>query len=160
MTDDGAFCTELPGPTRWLLCSVGPGRCALPLDHVIEIMRLLPIERVAAAPPFILGLSIIRGQPMPVVHLGILLGETAGEPARLISATIGGRPVALAVDAVSGVRSIDPTLLNDLPPLLRNAASDAVMAIGTLDAELLFLLQVGRLVPETVFVLLGAEAAT
>ena len=54
----------------------------------------------------------------------------------------------------------DPTLLNDLPPLLRNAASDAVMAIGTLDAELLFLLQVGRLVPETVFVLLGAEAAT
>jgi purine-binding chemotaxis protein CheW len=160
MTDDGANCTEVAGPTRWLLCSAGLGRCALPLDHVIEIMRMLPIERVAAAPAFILGLSIIRGRPLPVVDLGMLLGETAGDPARLVAVTLGGRPVALAVDAVSGVRSIDPARLSDLPPLLRDAASEAVIAIGTLDAELLFLLQAGRLVSESVFERLDLEAAS
>jgi purine-binding chemotaxis protein CheW len=160
MTDEGEFRAELAGPAHWLLCSVGPGSCALPLDHVIEIMRMLPIERIAAAPPFILGVSIIRSQPVPVVHLGLLLGETRGEPARLVTVTVGGRPAALAVDAVSGVRSIDPAFLSDLPPLLRHAANDAVMMVGTLDAELLFLLEAGRLVPENIVALLETGATS
>jgi hypothetical protein len=35
-----------------------------------------------------------------------------------------------------------------LPPLLRDAAVEAVAAIGTLDAELLLFLRTARIVPE------------
>jgi len=159
MTDQAAIAPDLAAGSSWLLCRAGAGLCALPLDHVVEIMRVLPVEAVAAASPCLRGLSIIRGQPVPVVDLGVLLGETACAAARLVAVTIGGRPVALAVAAVLGVRTLDPTTLSALPPLLRDAASDAVSAIGTLDAELLFLLQAGRLVPQSLFDQLDAGAA-
>jgi purine-binding chemotaxis protein CheW len=156
----GAATDSKPGgPGSWLLCRTGAGLCALPLDHVVEIMRLLPIEPAASPPPYIRGLSIIRGQAVPVVDLGILLGEPSSSAARLVAVRVGSRPVALAVAAVLGVQAIDESLLGELPPLLRDAASDAIGAIGTLDAELLFLLRMGRLVPDSLFDQLGAEAA-
>ena len=160
MTDQAAIAPDPAGGSSWLLCRAGAGLCALPLEHVVEIMRALPVEAVAVPSPCLRGLSIIRGQPVPVVDLGMLLGEPSCEAARLVAVTVGGRPVALAVTAVLGVRTLDPTTLSSaLPPLLRDAAGDAVSAIGTLDAELLFLLQAGRLVPQSLFDQLDAGAA-
>ena len=43
---------------------------ALPLEHVVETMRPLPVEPLGDAPRFILGLSIVRGEPIPVVDVG------------------------------------------------------------------------------------------
>src|SRR6185295_1225682 len=75
--------------------------CALPLDHVTETLRPLPIQPVPVAPPFILGLSVIRGEPVPVVDLGRLMGFPE-EPRirRLVSVRVGSRRAALAVEAV------------------------------------------------------------
>ncbi|MEI9985897.1 MAG: chemotaxis protein CheW [Aliidongia sp.] len=142
----------------WLLCRAGAGLCALPLDQVVEIMRVLPTEPVAAPPPCTSGLSIIRGSPVPVLDLGCLLGEAKREPERFVTVKVAGRTVALAVEAVLGVRRIEAAELEALPPLLRDAARDAVAAIGALDAELLLLLRTGRLVPDSVFDRLDAEA--
>jgi chemotaxis signal transduction protein len=57
--------------------------------------------------------------------------------------------VALAVDTVLGVRSIKTD--EPLPPLLGEAASEVVSAIGRLDAELLLFLGKARIVPEQLF---------
>ena len=48
--------------------------CALSLGHVVETMRPLPIEPLAAAPHFVLGLATIRGSQVPVVDAGRLIG--------------------------------------------------------------------------------------
>jgi purine-binding chemotaxis protein CheW len=135
----------------WLLCRAGAGLCALPLGPIVEIMRLLPIEPVAAPPPGLSGLSLIRGAPVPVLDLAALLGESGAPATRLVTATLSGRKVALAVEAVLGVRRIDPALVGELPPLLRDSARAAVAAIGTLDAELLLMLETGKLVPDGIF---------
>ena len=42
----------------YVMARVGGIRCALPLAAVIETMRLLPVERIAGAPAWILGVSI------------------------------------------------------------------------------------------------------
>jgi hypothetical protein len=47
--------------SSWLLCRAGNLLCALPIEHVIEIMRPLPVEQIAGAPHYVRGLSIIRG---------------------------------------------------------------------------------------------------
>lgn len=134
----------------WLLCRIGSGLCALPLDTVVEIMRPLPVEPVASPPVFVRGLSVIRGEPVPVIDLSLLLGGATVEPTRLVLIALGARKIALAVEAVRGVRPADPARTKDLPPLLRDASGEAIAAIGTLDAELLLVLQSGRLVPESV----------
>jgi purine-binding chemotaxis protein CheW len=120
---------------------------ALPVKHVVETMRPLPIERVADAPPAIKGLALIRGVPTPVVSLASLLEEDT-EFTRFITITTGQGAVALTASSVLGIHPIAASSLHDLPPLLKGANGDAVSAIGTADAELLTVLNATRLVPD------------
>src|SRR5205809_310773 len=73
-----AMADGAPRGSRVLIVAVRSGACALPLMHVIETMRPLPIEPMACALSFVRGISIIRGAPTPVVDLGALLGTSDG----------------------------------------------------------------------------------
>jgi purine-binding chemotaxis protein CheW len=137
----------------WLLCRAGSSLCALPLPHIVEIMRILPVDPIAGAPSYVRGLSIIRGTPTPIVDTALLCGGLTAPSHRLVIVRAGTRTVALAVNAVLGVRSL--TTDEPLPPLLREAASDVVSAIGRLDAELLLFLGSARIVPEELLERLG-----
>jgi chemotaxis signal transduction protein len=55
--------------SRTLVVGVKGRLCAVPLSHVIEIMRPLPVEPISSVPSFVQGISIIRGIPTPVVDL-------------------------------------------------------------------------------------------
>jgi len=123
-------------------------------------MRPLPVEPLAHLPQFVDGLSLIRGRPVPVLDARCLLGG-AGEPGartRFVTLELSGRWAALAVDAVVGVRDIDVTELAQLPALLRDTQNDLVAALGTLDHQLLVVLQRSRLLPDAVWAALEAAA--
>ena len=125
--------------------------CALPLEHLVETMRPLPVTPLPGAPSFVRGLSLIRGAPVPVVDLGALLGaREPSESTRFVTVRVGGRRVALAVERVVGIQRL-PAVLTALPPLLAEAAAESVSAIGAADGELLLLLQALRLVPDSVW---------
>jgi purine-binding chemotaxis protein CheW len=145
--------------TSWLVCRVGTRLCAIPLAQVMEVMRQLPIEPVAGAPPFVRGLSLIRGAAVPVIDAGLLLGEAATSGGRLLTVRIGGRSIALAVDLVLGVRAFADDLRSAMPPLMRDAANETIAAIGILDAELLFFLRTTLCVPDELFDRLPAAGA-
>jgi purine-binding chemotaxis protein CheW len=135
-----------------LLCRVRRAFAALALEHVVETMRPLPVEPLADAPSFVSGLSIIRGAPTPVVDTGALLGfADDAVPTRFVTVKTGDRIVALAVEGVIDVRELSSESLDALPPLLADAASDVVSAVGTLDAELLVVLRAARAVPDSVW---------
>ena len=135
-----------------LLCRVRERLCSLPLEHVVETMRPLPVQSLAGAPAFVLGMSIIRGAAIPVVDVGLVLGtDDPPKPTRLVTVRSGENQVALSVEEVLGVRELTLTSLRGLPPLLGEAAADVVYAIGTLDTNLLFALQAARIVPDSVW---------
>jgi purine-binding chemotaxis protein CheW len=148
------------GRASWLLCRAGHHLYAVPLEHVIENMRALPIETVFGAPRYVRGLCMIRGAPVPVVDPGLLLGEQPTKSQRLVTIRAGRRTIALAADVVLGIRAIEADLFKQLPPLLRDAAAETITAIGTLDAELLFLLHAARIIPQDLFDRLDAEGAS
>ena len=141
-----------------LICRVGSRLCGLPLAHVVETMRPLPVEPLAHLPRFIDGVSIIRGRPVPVLDARRLLGEDgeAGARTRFVTLELAERSAALSVDAVLGVRDIDVAELEQLPALLRDAQNDLVAALGTLDHELLVVLERSRLLPEAVWAVIEA----
>jgi purine-binding chemotaxis protein CheW len=145
--------------TRWLLCRAGAYLCALPIEQVAEIMRLLPIERISGAPKYLRGLSIIRGVPVPVVDLGLIIGDQITPTTRLITIKAAARTIALAVETVVGITAIAAEAAGRLPPLLRDAATETVSAIGARDTELIIFLHAARLVPEGVFTCLDAGNA-
>lgn len=136
---------------RALLCRARGRSCALRIEHLVETMRPLPVEAFPGVRPFVTGLSIVRGVPVPVIDLGALLG--CPEPphaTRFVTVKAAGRQVALAVEEVVGIREL-PEALTSLPPLLGDAAGEAVSAVAALDAALLLVLQAARLVPDSVW---------
>jgi len=138
---------------RLLTCRVGAKICALQLDHVVETFRPLPLERLTDLPPFVRGISMVRGRPTPVLDARTLLGSDDRQPpGRCVSlswqARGARRAVALAVDTVLGVIELSGGRLDELPPLLRSSSGQALGAIGAVDSDLLLLLQHTRLLPE------------
>ena len=145
-----------------LVVMAGARACALPLHHVAETMRPLPIEPVAGTPGFVRGVSVIRGTPTPVVDLKALLenGENTASYGRFVTLKLGDRRVAFGVDSVVGLRNLDSAKLGELPPMLRDVAADLIEAIGTRDAQLLVVLHATRIVPDEVWTTLAAAEAT
>ncbi len=137
-----------------LVCRVGSQRYALPIAHVVETMRPLPVTGVAGVPPTVLGLAVIRGAPTPVVDLAGLVGVTDAEPAgRFVLLNTGSRRVALAVTEVLGVHPIERAAFEALPPLLGDAR--ALRSVAILDGELLAVIDRARLVSPSAWALLG-----
>jgi purine-binding chemotaxis protein CheW len=139
--------SQLPDLKPWLVCRSGSYLCALPLADVVETLRPLAVEPLAGVPPFISGISVIRGLPTPVVDLSVFLGDPDRAPTRFVSLLVANRRVALAVAAVHGVHQFTALAQSTLPPLLKNVAGDALSAVGTLDRELLFFFETARMIP-------------
>ena len=143
-----------------VLCRIGTQLCAVPIEHVAETLRPLPIEPLAGMPPFVLGVAVIRNAATPVIDAGRLIGvATEGtEPTRFLTLKVGERRVALAVDAVVDVVDVATLSMAGLPPLLQAAGADVVSAIGVLDAHLLLLLRSARVLPESIWSVLESGA--
>ncbi len=138
-------------PTLVLLSRVRAFLCAIPVSFVVETMRVLPVRPTPGAAPFVRGLAIVRGEPVPVLDLGVLFGVQAAEQdGRFVTIRSGERHVALAVDAVLGVRAVSLESLSSTPPLLSGALPAQVERLGALDGQTLVVLSAARLFEEDV----------
>jgi purine-binding chemotaxis protein CheW len=83
---------------------------ALSADKVSEVIRLPEVARVPQAPKGLLGLANLRGNILPVASLRGLLGgdeTTTGAISNRAIVLEGAAPVALAVDSVEALVTID-----------------------------------------------------
>ncbi|HEX4339663.1 MAG TPA: chemotaxis protein CheW [Polyangiaceae bacterium] len=145
---ESADAATVTGAGAVLICRAGARTCALPLTHVVETMRPLAIEPFAGAPTFVAGLSRIRGEHVPVIDLGRLLGaKDETEPTRFVLLRVGSRTIAIRVDAVIGVGSLPESTSREVPRLLAGADETAVATLAARDAELMLVLDSARLLP-------------
>ena len=80
---------------------LGAEHYALALEHVLEVVELARSRRFPDRRASMLGLRNLRGEILPVLDLGTLLGIPGdGEPRRLVVVAEGGRRAGLAVDDV------------------------------------------------------------
>jgi purine-binding chemotaxis protein CheW len=132
------------------------------VENVVETLRPLPIDSIKGAPEFVSGVSVIRGAPVPVVDLPKMLGGSdVSRTGRFVVVKLGARRIALGVAEVIGLRTLEPSSLEALPPLLEASRSEFIGALGSLDAQLLVVLQSARVLPESAWAVLrggGTEA--
>jgi purine-binding chemotaxis protein CheW len=105
------------GPVAALLFRVGHVHGAIPVDHVVETMRALPITPLDHVSPIVRGMALIRGTRTPVIDAGALLGVES-TAARFVTVRADAGMAAVAVDEVIGLATFDQGALAARPPLL------------------------------------------
>jgi hypothetical protein len=113
---------------------------------VISLAALLADERPAGGDAAVADPDLA---PAAAAEPGV--GTATATVRRFVTVRVGTRRVALAVEAVTDVRSLPVDALTALPPLLAGAEADGVAALGALDADVLLVLRAARLVPESTF---------
>ena len=119
-----------------LLVRVGGERYALPIRYVVEVARMGELTPVPGAPHALLGVQNLRGQVVPVVDLGAIVGMPRSEKrGALVVVDDSGQPAGLAVDALLDVADLvaEATQSPD-GPLLGSAMVDGAL-VGLLDAQ-------------------------
>ena len=134
-----------------LVFRAGPLLCALHLDEVIETMRPLQTRSLAGTPAFILGISVLRGVPTPVIDVSRLLGGGPAEAERYVAVRTERGAVAMATGPILGISTVDAGPAGGHPALLGASNSRLVAGVGTLGTEPLLLLQSMRAVPDDVW---------
>jgi purine-binding chemotaxis protein CheW len=97
-----------------LVFACGNSLYAVPAERAAEVVSLPQLTRVPGAPPHLLGVFAHRGEVIPVIDIGTLVGnkgETTHRRAVLVRVPRGS--LALTAGRVAGVS----TLTGDLSPL-------------------------------------------
>lgn len=151
-----------------LLCHVGDLLCALPVEHVVETLRPLPLEPLGTS-ELVRGVAIVRGTPVPVIDAGVALGRPRLTAARRwIVLRLDVRRAAMAVDEVVGVSKVTNASFAALDPLLagrdhgsaaHGTTAASIQSLAAIDQALMVVLRAARLVPPAVFAALE-EAPT
>jgi purine-binding chemotaxis protein CheW len=134
-----------------LVFRAGSLLCALRLDEVVETLRPLATQPLAGTPPFVRGISVLRGVPTPVIDVARLLGGAQIEPERYVAVRTERGTVALATGPILGIRNVDANAAGGHPALLGARSSRLVAGVATVGAEPLLLLQSMRTVPDEVW---------
>lgn len=130
-----------------LVFTVGGRRCALPVEHVLETMRMLPIVPLDGMPAGVAGVAVVRGSRTPVVDLTAILA-THTTPRRMVTVRTGSGMAALAVDEIEGLESFPPDTLDTRPSLLTGEGDTMFTALAVRDRALVLVLDAARVLPE------------
>lgn len=137
---------------------VGGQRFALPLENVIEIMRvpheITPVPRADAA---VLGSAIWRGKTLGLFSLDVLLGlepdpDGMDRSRRILVVEIGFERLGLLVERVEAVVRVPQDRIDPVPPSLIRSESEArITAVCRLEAsrQLMSVLAVDQLLSDT-----------
>lgn len=113
--------------------------CYLSVTQVREVVLAPSITPVFRSAPFVHGIVNIRGEVIPVIDPGILLGIGArgepGSPHMLVILDIADSLVALASGGEVGVRQLHDDILSAPPVDLSIDATDCVVGIVTPDGH-------------------------
>ncbi|MBL8326521.1 MAG: purine-binding chemotaxis protein CheW [Rubrivivax sp.] len=147
----------LPAAHQWLRLAVGDTVCALPIDHVREILqvgRLTPLPRL---PEVVRGVMNLRGAVVPVIDLGARLHgrpTVVGRRSCIIVVELpatGGQPALVAgvmVDAVFEVVDVAGPEASAPPPLGTHIAPEHVQGIYQAQGRMVHLLDIERVLAQ------------
>jgi len=136
---------EPPAPLRLVCFELRGQELALPIDEVRETLPIQPITRVVLTPSCLAGVFSLRGDIVPAIDLGVLLGLSrteVGDDSRIVVFDAGIGTAGIVVDRLRDLRTLDTEL--EPPPgnldpavsqLLRGVAATPTGTVRVLDAE-------------------------
>lgn len=126
----------MSGP--FLLVELGDERYALAVEDVLEVGSVGDPAPVPGAHGAVVGLLNIRGEILPLLDLGSLVGAgSARLGAAMVVVEQGGRRAALRVDGLSDVAPLEEGSVQDESGPLRASVVSGGSIVGVLDVQAL-----------------------
>ena len=120
-----------PGPLRLVCFDLRAQELALPIADVRETLPVPPITRVFLVPPCMAGVFSLRGDIVPVIDLGILLGlppTAVGNDSKIVVVDCAAGLVGIVVDRLRDLRTIEESL-EVAPPSLPPAVAQLLAGV-------------------------------
>ncbi len=131
--DPGSAVEAKVAPEAWYFClRLLGGRYAFEAPLVTEVVRLGPLTRLPAAPSFLPGVFTHRGEVLPVLDIGQLVGQGATPIRPSTRAAIvhcGPWKVAVVSDGVEGLVSL-PRRAVEPPPAESTGMAEFLSGVG------------------------------
>jgi purine-binding chemotaxis protein CheW len=135
---------------RYVSFSLTTGRYCVPVDQVLQIIRLENLIEIPKPPPFVEGVLNIRGDIIPIVSLRLRLGlgDTAAPPdprkRRVIVTRVGARAYGLDVDEVREIVDIDDAGIASDATTLLGGRADFIVGIAQREESVYMVLDLPR----------------
>jgi chemotaxis signal transduction protein/chemotaxis regulatin CheY-phosphate phosphatase CheZ len=124
------------------------GDYAIPITVVREIINLPGITKIPQSPPYLRGITNLRGTVIPVVNLKQLINLPEGreEEKKVIVIASGSITFGILVDGITGVVSIAAETIES-PEAISHGQNDRVEGIAKQDGRLILILNAKKLIP-------------
>ncbi|MEW8985848.1 MAG: chemotaxis protein CheW [Bacillus sp. (in: firmicutes)] len=134
-----------------LIFKVGQEDYGININQVVSIERMQSITSYPNRPPYVLGVTNVREEVIPVVDLrAALTGKAFAEceSSRIIIVQVKNHSIGLLVDAATEVLDIPATSIQQ-PHLLETREVSYLIGIAKLGERLLILLDIEQLLEDT-----------
>ena len=136
---------RMGGVNEFLTFRLGAESYGIDILRVQEIRSFECPTRMANAPPYILGVTNLRGVIVPIVDLRLRFGldnTVTGDTTVTIVLALGKRVVGVVVDGVSDVVTLSHEQMRPAPEFSSSVESGHIHAIGTVDGRMLILIDI------------------
>jgi purine-binding chemotaxis protein CheW len=133
--------------SAWVAFRLDAEEYGFPIGSVREILRVEEITRVPQAPPFIRGVTNVRGKILPVVEIRSRLGLSPLVPtpaSRVVVLEVGPRTLGLLVDGGVRVVRVRASQVEPPPDEIVSVRTDYVTGVAKREEGLLVLLEPGK----------------
>ncbi|WP_318507809.1 chemotaxis protein CheW [Bacillus sp. T3] len=136
---------------KTLVFRVGKEHYGIHINQVVSIERMQSITPYPNRPPYVLGVTTVREEVIPVVDLcAALTGESFQHEAssRIIIVQVYGNAIGLLVDAATDVLDIAADIIQK-PNLFETREVTYLKGIAKQEERLLILLDIEKLLEDT-----------
>lgn len=134
MHKDGVFSAA---EMQLVTFALGDESFGIDIMNVQEIIRIPELVRVPQSPPFVRGVSSLRGSILPVIDTRAKFGmpsQDINNSSRVIVVNVNGKSIGLNVDSVSEIMRVDGRSIEAAPSSL-NSGLDSTSITGVVKCE-------------------------
>lgn len=132
---------------KYILFTLHVQTFAVEIEHVISIERMQAITEVPRTEEFIQGVTEIRHQTTAIIDLrtGLNITATANtDDTRILVVSLEGMQIGLIVDSVTEVIDIEPSNIEEAPPIISGVHAAYLKGVAKVNGELILLLNIAK----------------
>jgi len=130
---------------------LGSEQFGIEIAAVEGIVKMQEITKVPFAPPYMEGITNLRGMVLPVIDLKKRFGlpeEPTTKETRIITVSMDTVKLGMIVTAVSEVLTIGDSVIELPQAMITNVNSEFITGVAKIDSRLVILLDLSRILSD------------